>query len=412
MKGKSKSLRLGLLALIVALVLSAMGSLSLARDAFDTDYVDCSQRTRLSSVAGLAVERTDKDDEIRVSWDALDLTGLNALGPNVLKSRLTVIVEGGGDEDALNVALGDTGLVVDNVDFTKVLTVSVAITLGNYVISDISETEFTSGMPAPSFKTDILANVGDPLTPSETVYGDFYYLGFNDLFDNWYVTDKGTPSITTSPASARFRVGLQHGDSDLAPDDADFENYRISIQDSNGDFLSYQAKTINASSTYSGKAIAFGQTYLVVENIASVAPISNVRLSNRVNDGPRDPYFDMTLGVESPTASRLTYGNVVIVPDVTPATAPAANVLYATPPVEFYDFPQDVFEGDGNYTLNAFAENDDGTRISPQASVVLNIQQGAGVTGSNYAGYDNGVRTFEGTAGVSLAVYGLTIRDN
>ena len=212
---------------------------------------------------GLAVERTGAGDEIRISWDALDLADLNALGPNVLKSRLTVIVEGGGDENAMNVALGDTGLVVDGVDFTKVLTVSVAITLGDYVISDIAEVEFTSGMPAPSFKTDILANVGDPLAPSETVYGDFYYLGFNDLFDNWYVTDKGSPSITTSPASPKFRVGLQHGDSDLAPDDADFRNYRINIEDSNGDSLGYQAKTINASSTYSGKSDCLWSRILV-----------------------------------------------------------------------------------------------------------------------------------------------------
>ena len=137
-----------------------------------------------------------------------------------------------------------------------------------------------------------------------------------------------------------------------------------------------------------------------------------MKLSNRVDGGPRDPYFDVTLGVVSPTESGLAYGNVVFVPDVTPATAPAANVLYATPPVEFYDFPKDVFESDGIFTIYAFAENDDGTRISAQASVKLSVQQRAGVTGSDYAGYTAGVRSFVGTAGVALAVYGLTIQDN
>ena len=52
-------------------------------------------------------------------------------------------------------ALGDTSLVVDDIDFTKALTVSVAVTLGDYVISDIAEADFTSGMPKPRFSTDI-----------------------------------------------------------------------------------------------------------------------------------------------------------------------------------------------------------------------------------------------------------------
>ena len=75
---------------------------------------------------GVAAERTDEEDEIRISWDALDQTDLNALGPNLFKARLTVIFEGGGDEDAGHVALGDSSLVVDEVEFTKELTVSMA----------------------------------------------------------------------------------------------------------------------------------------------------------------------------------------------------------------------------------------------------------------------------------------------
>ena len=161
MQSKRGSLRLGLLALIVVLVIGALGSLSLARDAFDADHVDCSQNTRLSAVEGLAVERTEEEDEIRISWKALDIAGLNELGANILTARLTVIVEDGGGEDPRNVALGEISMVVDEVDFAKELTVSVAITHGDFVISDIAEAEFTSGMPAPSFMTTILANVAD-----------------------------------------------------------------------------------------------------------------------------------------------------------------------------------------------------------------------------------------------------------
>ena len=283
MQGKRISLRLGLWALVAALVLGSLGSLSLARDAFDSGFNDCPQKTRLSAVDGLAVERTDEEDEIRISWDALDLTDLDVLGSNYLKARLTVIVEGGGDEDARNVALGDTDLVVGDVEFTKNLAVSVAITLGDYVLSDIAKADFTSGMPAPSFMTDIIARVvdeddadGDGNTTEFIFdgedYGDFYYLGFNDLFDNWYpARAEGTRTLAElndRPASPRFRVGLRHGDEDLDPDDADFDHYRITIEDSNGDFLGYQAKTVASRSSYSfvrdgtrhDRVIHFGET--------------------------------------------------------------------------------------------------------------------------------------------------------
>ena len=83
MQGKGISLRLGLLALVVVLVLSAVGSLSLARDAFDgNDYDDCPAVTRLDEVKGLAVDRTDEEDEIRISWEALSGTALSSLGAN------------------------------------------------------------------------------------------------------------------------------------------------------------------------------------------------------------------------------------------------------------------------------------------------------------------------------------------
>ena len=151
MQGKGKSLRLSLMALVVVLIFGALGGLTLARDAFDADYDDCPAVTRLDAIAGLTIDRTDEEDEIRISWDALDSATLSKLGPNGYKARLTIIVEG---EDPQDRALGDTNLVVDDIDFTKALTVSVAVTLGDYVISDIAEADFTSGMPAPRFSTD------------------------------------------------------------------------------------------------------------------------------------------------------------------------------------------------------------------------------------------------------------------
>ena len=103
-------------------------------------------------------------------------------------------------------------------------------------------------------------------------------------------------------------------------------------------------------------------------------------------------------------------------------STPIANVLYAHPPVEYYDFPRDVFEGDGNYTIRAWAENDDGTRISPQASIELSVQEGASRSNSQFQGYnadgtddneDDVFRSFGGggETGVRLAVWGVSIQD-
>ena len=42
-----------------------------------------------------------------------------------------------------------------DIDFAEDLTVSVAVTLSDYVISDIAEADFTSGLPAPRFSSNI-----------------------------------------------------------------------------------------------------------------------------------------------------------------------------------------------------------------------------------------------------------------
>ena len=308
MQGKGISLRLGLLALVVVLVLSAVGSLSLARDAFDgNDYDDCPAVTRLDEVKGLAVDRTDEEDEIRISWEALSGTALSSLGANGYKARLTVIVEGSGADKKNNVALGDTSLVIDKVSFTTDLTVSVAITLGEYVISDIAEKDFTSGMPAPSFTTTLkvvgaggaLDTGHDWLDKDAKHRREFYYLGFNNLFDNWFVESQRTDTdaaFRVKPSTAKFRVGLVHGDGNANPADADFENYRIVIEDSSGDLLGYQAQTVDASRTYpKGDLIVFGSAEgllgvanfrtvdtAVDPNVTTEEGFTNIRLSNRV----------------------------------------------------------------------------------------------------------------------------------
>ena len=245
-------------------------------------------------------------------------------------------------------------------------------------------------------------------------------MGFNDLFDNWYVSNKNGVAIVTKPASPKFRVGLQHGEAGLDPDDADFEHYKIAIEDSNGDFLDYQARSIDALATYSDRVISFGEIAssldedLVLDDASgNLTLMGNLRLSNKVDGGPRSPYFDEGR-FASPTEAGLSHGNVTFLTQAAPAAAD--DVLYARPPVEYFDFPNDIIDSDGHYTIIAWAENDDGDRISLRASVVLSVQEKSQVPTSDYGGYTGTplVRNWEVTVDprATLTVFGLTVHDN
>ncbi len=423
MWGKRLSLRLGSLALVVVLIFGALGSLSLAGDAFDDDYDDCPAVTRLDAVSGLAIDRTDENDEIRIRWDQLETAALSGLGTNAYRARLTVIVEGGGDHDAMNLALAETSLVVDEVSFTEALTVSVAVTQGDYVISDIAEADFTSGMPAPSFSTDVRvtsdaagAIAVDPDDTSKLKdLGNFYYLGFNDLYDNWYLSATASATLVDRPSTPKFRVGLAHGGTGLDLDEADFENYRIVIEDSSGDLLGYQAETVAAAGTYDTNVIVFGETQVTGANVTAAATeFTNIRLSNQVGEnGAVSSYYAIGIGTD-PGDAGLSYGNVAEVDaDAAPAVNLITDIVFAEPPAEYFDFPRDVFEADGSYIIKAWAEDDEGTRISPQASITLSVQEQQSIADGRYEGYVAGFRQWNSAAvgGNNLTVFGFSIQD-
>ena len=270
-----------------------------------------------------------------------------------------------------------------------------------------------------------------------TSSGSFIIWGFNDVFDNWFVESHSVESpgtLRTSPRTAKFRVGLQHGEGEADPGNADFDHYRIVIEDSSGDLLGYQARTVSAGSTYGSKKIVIGGTaFLNVSNLtdAETPPgytgITNIRLSGDVTgDSAMSPYYaadvDGTEFTEPDGTLRLTFGNV----DVNAAEVDGdgnaffgSGVLFVDPPVEYFDFPNDVFEGDGKYTIKAWAEDDDGTRISPVASIELSVREGDPVE-STFNGYEvtpgppvvvAPVRSWGGTANATLSVYGLSIQE-
>ena len=267
--------------------------------------------------------------------------------------------------------------------------------------------------------------------------GSFHYLGFNDLFDNWY-SDGGVP---TKPSSPRFRVGLQHGNGELDPDEANFTNYRIVIEDSSGDLLGYQAETVNAKRTYGGNKIVFSTVFTAAGAVAadadflirgaagvgvlfvptSVDDFANLRLSNKVSERAVSPYYERSWTSAQITGTRtdLSVGNVGLV-DAENDVFPAENVLYVDAPVEYFDFPSNVFESDGSYIIKAWAEDEDGTRISPQARIKVSAQEGQPVSDSNFQGYASRgtppakekIRSWGEDGSVSLTVYGFSLQED
>ena len=216
----------------------------------------------------------------------------------------------------------------------------------------------------------------------------------------------------------------------MDPGEADFDNYRIVIEDSSGDLLSYQAATVSASNTYGSHKIVFSadlNTAGVEMRVfccsqgnpvpSSTKDFTNVRLSNQVSSNAVSPYY----GRRWPEAifnerADLSYANVGEV-NAGNDVFPVLNTVYADAPVEYFDFPSNVFESDGQYTIKAWAEDDDGTRISPQASIVISSREGQPVSDAKYLGY-NGLTRSWGATGVgggadtgALTVYGFSIED-
>ena len=245
-------------------------------------------------------------------------------------------------------------------------------------------------------------------------------------------------SVTTRPSTPKFRVGLQHGQEGLVAGDADFENYRIVIEDSSGDLLGYQAETVEASRTYGRHKIVFNNAaanpaaggelgFLTATlggsdgsgNVSRSTTFTNIRLSNKVSSSQVSPYYTRTSLLAAEFSNGRSYANVGQV-DPSVNLFPSENVIYADAPVEYFDFPSNVFESDGSYTIKAWAEDGDGTRISPQSSIVISAQEGEPVRNANFQGYTTptvetpfSLRAWagEGATGVSLTVYGFSIQD-
>lgn len=436
-------LRLGLLGLVGVLVLGIFSNSVLARgDIFDDGYTDCPAWMRVDAIRNLSVTRTAEEDEMKVSWQALDLGNLR-LGTRY-QAQITVIAEARNSNTSKtqNLPLATTGTVFKGIDFAEDWEVSVALTDRKHVISHIRVFDFISGVAKPKFSSPfylapattglpgsyvkdgnidwakVVADAREGAGDSDLAKtkGTFYYLGFNHNFDNYFVN-----TGMTNPRQPKFRVGLVH-DHTYDPDNADFKRFRVRVEDEDGDnILGFDAGTTTDARTYDSKVMIIGTVfgrrgtannsgdYKAQDKALAAREFSTIRKANQVASvqnhilSELNPYFSHTVSTEMgsrvPIAvqnsrlnvasdgsatldqgsgavvlrEKLSYSNVMLVDRLQEDNA--LRRLFAPTPDQFYDLPHDIFSRDGVYTLTAWAENEDGEPISPNATLTLSIQE-------------------------------------
>lgn len=270
--------RIGLASTLLLMAFSALGVVVVAGDAFDDDYDDCPSHTRVDAIENLRVVRGAESDELSVSWDRIDVESLGLSHDRFrFSAQVTVIAKGSGnDAETRRVSLGETATKFDGISQASDWDISVALTEGDYVISHIVTSDFTSGLDKPKL-FDVFYYVPDASDLDDDKYlkgsgrelqlkqaladekikehdkGTFYYLGFNHNFDNYYVN-----TGMTNPVNPKFRIGLVH-DLDIDPADADFDHFRLEVRDDSGDnILGFQAVTVSDSIYGDDTVIVFG----------------------------------------------------------------------------------------------------------------------------------------------------------
>ena len=396
MKGMRIALRVGLLSMLTMLVFGVLGSGAMANDLFDDDYTNCSPATRLDALTGLAVSRTDEEDELKVQWDLPDASGWRLGSPYTTNIVILVEVDDEVTEKSLN--LGQNSVTVDGIGFAEDVRVEAAVADRGYVLSDITGLDWTSGIPAPSFK--LVQSGGRNAWMLE-----WYMLGYGEEFRN-FLED------TDSTENRRVRVGLKHptdgSGNEIDMGDADFETYRIQIEDEHGDVVKYLAGTLDSDNIYDGNKMIFRKNPDAVET-----QLSSIRKSSRlVSTSPNsfmggnvvtltidrnvtvgDPgFFEPMLDVNSQSQVQNAnlgdywndadgnglYASGEFAAWDTGVGWSAMHGLVFPKPSAYHAFPPDTFDVDGEYTITAYAENEDGNQISPTTSLKINSTMGLG----------------------------------
>ncbi len=201
-------------------------------------------------------------------------------------------------------------------------------------------------------------------SPATMTQGRFYYLGFGEAFGE---VEGG------SGTASRFRVGLRHGSGET-PDDADFDHFRLRIENSQGDdLLGYDARTLGGD--YNMRVLTVGSLTEEEDGTLILATdpnfdsysFSNIHEANTLNS-------DAAPFVSVPSiraAGVLELRGLALEMEVDVAT-----LQFAPGPDGYYELPDDIFDLDGSYTITAWAEDEDNNQISPTSAITFNVQRG------------------------------------
>lgn len=348
-------------------------------DGFDDEYTNCPRRVRLDELGDLTVSRTEEADEFRVSWIRPDPGVIRSLGTNRFRAQVTVIVSGERTpEQTATARLGTTGITFQNIGLAEDFDIEAALTVDDHIISHIAAVEFTSGLGAPAFGSKVFYEEGpipfsDPVqhdtegvlvrnahdvlvvrNSSRMTAGHFYYLGYGRDFSN----KRGASVI-----SRIFRVGLAHRTT-LNPSDANFSDFRLRVLDADGDdVLGYDARTFS-DNTYDRQVLALGVQ--PAELWADDRAFSTMREARKVRGGPRPipALYDDSIAAGVPS-DRTSWWSLE-------ADTVVVGQLFAPGPDGYALLPSH-FVREGQYTLLAWAEDEDYNRISPRETIVLHL---------------------------------------
>ena len=395
---------------------SAEGSVQAVRNLFAEEFSNCPSSSRLDGLAGLRVSRVDTG-QLRVQWRLPDPEAWQLRG---FTAYITVIADGPGPPRRQDLPPYSSAVTFDDIDASQSWRVQVAVTDRGFVLSDIVEYAFNvpqaAGTPKPAASpggpTVLLAGprFASPFYwrdretyegPNGPPVGTFYYLGFNPVFDNWYIHDA---DADTSPP--RFRVGLRHGETPSS----DFEHFRIHLEDSNGDdVLGFDAETLVVRSrfpTYKGAVFALGDwrardcralAQLEFANVRIDAKMAAFESSSPVYFYWRNEGLDECPGSTPPvsmawftssagyaprlkaTADRTELNQAPAITDLafTHLADSGTRQLFALPPDQVYGFPQQRFPQTGEFVFTGWAEDQDNTRISDRTTLRIKVSQTA-----------------------------------
>ncbi len=352
----SSGLRFLSSSLALAILLVALWSVDVrGRSAFTDEYDNCPAALRLDSVEGMAVEYTDEEDEIVVAWRPLTQAVLDAFTEEQrYQAQITVLLQSRQTQLERSAPLGAREIRFDGLATSTEWEASLALTHEDHVISDIATLDFVSSMATPAFCSAFFAvpaalPAGGVLTAQGAAAaglvptaGRFYYIGYGSAF-----------RLIDADAESHFRIGLSHG-TGSDPDASDFEHYRLTVSRADdGDILDFRPATVPAP-IYETQVLALlDHADNAAQNRAGA--FATIRETARATGGMAHPQVHRWELVAA-TDSALQ------------------DVKFAPGPIAHYDVPRAVFDADGIYTLTAWAEDEAGTKIGPQAKITFLVQ--------------------------------------